>query len=133
MKKTILGISAVLVLLSFSAALSFAVENVDMLTSEAMLAQRAPVISFGYLMQVFFSLLIVAAFLYLTAKYALPKLKVAGAGKMIEVMDRVGLEPQVTAYVLKVGSRSWLVVSSNKNVQLISELEESDQVGSPKQ
>jgi flagellar biogenesis protein FliO len=110
----------------------FAVENVDKITSEAILADRTPLISIGYLMQVFFSLLIVAAFLYLTAKYILPKLQVsASKGRMIDVIDRIGLEPQVTAYILRVTKRSWLIVSSSKNVQVVSELEESDQVDNP--
>ncbi len=127
MKKKLLALFALSALQFAAGGVCFAVETVDKITSEAILADRSPIISFGYLMQVFFSLLIVAAFLYLTSKYVLPKLQVAASkGRMIDVVDRIGLEPQVTAYILRVNKRSWLVVSSSKNVQVVSELEESE-------
>ena len=83
----------------------------------------APIITVGYIMQVLISLAIVVALIYVSAKFLLPKLKVTTTGKFIEVMDRVFLEPQVTAYILKVRKSAWLVVTSNKQVAKIDKVE----------
>lgn len=91
---------------------------------EALAFQRTPIITFGYVIQVFFSLLIVLAFIYMIGKYVLPRLKINAAGKMIKVLDRVYLEPQVSAYILKVGKSAWLVMASNKRVAKIDKLDE---------
>ncbi len=80
-------------------------------------------ISFGYVMQVILSLAVVVAIIYVAGRFLLPKLTVAGTGKYIQVLDRAMLEPQVVAYILKAGKKSWLVVASNKNVEKISEIE----------
>ena len=94
------------------------------MTSEALILQSSPIITAGYVMQVIFSLAIVVALIYAIARFLLPKLKTGGAGRLIQVIDRVLIEPQVAAYVLKVGRKSWLIVSSNKNVATIAELGE---------
>ncbi|MFH1541653.1 MAG: hypothetical protein ABIE84_00995 [bacterium] len=95
------------------------------MTTEALVLQSTPIITFGYIMQVFFSLLVILALLYITGRYFLPRIKTAGKGKMIEIVDRVYLEPQVYAYVIKVGKDSWFVMSGNKQVTRIDKLEES--------
>ncbi|OGB89219.1 hypothetical protein A2625_04995 [candidate division WOR-1 bacterium RIFCSPHIGHO2_01_FULL_53_15] len=94
------------------------------MTPEAIILQSSPVITIGYIMQVIFSLAIVVALIYVIAKFLLPKMRVTGSGRLIQVLDRVLIEPQVAAYILKVGKKSWLVVSSNKNVAKIAEIEE---------
>ena len=94
------------------------------MTPEALALQRTPIITFGYIMQVFISLLVVLAFIYLIAKYLLPKMKIAATGKIIKVLDRVYLEPQVSAYVLKVGKTAWLVMTSSKQVARIDKIDE---------
>jgi len=88
------------------------------------LKEQAPLTTFGYFFQVFLSLLFVFALIYIFSKYFLPKFKVPGTGRFIEVIERVGLEPGVTGYIIKVKERSWLVLISNKNIQLIERLEE---------
>lgn len=87
-------------------------------------------ITFPYLVQLFFSLLIVFGLIYIMARYLLPKLKISTKGRLIQVVDKVGLEPQVSAYILKVGKQSWLVVVSNKQVARIDRLEEVGEVSS---
>ncbi|MBN3033185.1 MAG: FliO/MopB family protein [Candidatus Saganbacteria bacterium] len=94
------------------------------MTSEPLVLQSSPIITAGYVMQVIFSLAIVVALIYVIARFLLPKLKVAGQGRLIRVLDRVMIEPQVSAYILKVGHQNWLIVSSNKNVEKIAELAE---------
>ncbi|MFH1577218.1 MAG: flagellar biosynthetic protein FliO [Candidatus Margulisiibacteriota bacterium] len=93
------------------------------MTLEALALQRTPIITFGYIMQVFFSLIIVMALLYLVAKYILPRMKLSATGKLIKIVDRVYLEPQVSAYILQVGKDAWLVVASNKQVTRIDKIE----------
>jgi flagellar biogenesis protein FliO len=90
---------------------------------EALALQSSPIITVGYVMQVLFSLAVVVAMIYIIGRYLLPKLKVTGSGRLIQVIDRVLIEPQVAAYILKVGEKSWLIVSSNKNVEKIAEIE----------
>lgn len=94
------------------------------MTPEALVLQSSPIITAGYVMQVLISLAIVVALVYVIGRYLLPKLKVSGTGRLIQVIDRVLIEPQVAAYIIKVGRKSWLIVSSNKNVEKIAEIEE---------
>lgn len=92
------------------------------MTTETLALQASPIVTVGYLMQVLFSLAVVLALIFVIAKYLLPKLRVATVGRVISVVDRVMLEPQVTAYILKVGKKAWLVVASNKAVQSVAEV-----------
>ena len=94
------------------------------MTSESLVLQTSPIITFGYVMQVIFSLAIVIAFIFLIAKFLLPRIKLTAPGRLIQVVDRVILEPQVSAYILKVGKSAWLVVTSSKSVTKIDKIEE---------
>ena len=94
------------------------------MTSESLVLQTSPIITFGYVMQVLFSLAIVIAFIFLIAKFLLPRIKLTAPGRLIQVVDRVILEPQVSAYILKVGKSAWLVVTSSKSVTKIDKIEE---------
>lgn len=96
------------------------------MTVEALVLNNAPVVTFGYVMQVIVSLFVVLAFIYAAGKYLLPRIKPSGSSKLIKVLDRVTLEPQVSAYILKVGRSAWLVVAGNKSVTKIEKIEESD-------
>ena len=96
------------------------------MTAEAIHFQTTPVITFGYIMQVVLSLLIVLAFIYLISKYIMPRMKESSGGKIIKVLDRIYLEPQVSAYILKAGKSAWLVAISNKQVTRIDKIEESE-------
>lgn len=96
------------------------------MTYEALVLQKTPVVTIGYIMQVVISLVIVLGLIYLVAKYLLPKLQVTPKGKHIEVVDRIGLEPQVTAYTIKVGSFSYAIVVSNKNTVLLDKFKEGE-------
>lgn len=93
------------------------------MTSEALALQSSPVITAGYLVQVLLSLAIVVALIYVIAKFLLPRLNIQSSSRIIQVVDRVLLEPQVTAYILKIGKKAWLVVAGSKGVAKI------DQVG----
>lgn len=75
-------------------------------------------------MQVLISLSIVLAIIYVAAKFLLPRFKITAPGRLIQVLDRVFLEPQISAYVLKVGKKAWLVVTSSKQVEKIDEIGE---------
>jgi flagellar biogenesis protein FliO len=95
------------------------------MTKEALAFQSsAPVVTFGYIMQVFFSLLIVLAFIYLIGKYVLPKFKTNSTGRLIRVLDRIYLEPQVSAYILAIGKTAWLVAIGKQNIVKIDKIEE---------
>ncbi len=93
------------------------------MTPEALVLEHTPIITFGYIVQVFVSLLVVLAFIYLIAKYLLPRMKIAATGKLIKILDRVYLEPQVSAYVLQVGKSAWLIVTSSKQVARIDKID----------
>ena len=94
------------------------------MTSEALGLQSSPVINAGYYFQVLVMLGVVVALIYVIGRFLLPKLKVGGNGKLIQILDRVMIEPQVAAYVIKVGKKSWLVVAGGKNVAKIADLGE---------
>ncbi|MFA5113716.1 MAG: hypothetical protein WC529_05420 [Candidatus Margulisiibacteriota bacterium] len=93
------------------------------MTTEALVLSSSPIMTVGYLMQVILSLAIVLGLIFVIARYLLPRLKVAPGGKLIQVADRVMLEPQLTAYVLKVKGKSWLVVAGSKGVAAVGEVE----------
>jgi flagellar biogenesis protein FliO len=93
------------------------------MTPEALTLQTSPIITFGYVMQIIFSLAVIMAFIYVVGRFVLPKLKITPTGKIIQVVDRAFLEPQVSAWILKVGKKAWLVVISNKQVAKIDEVE----------
>ena len=94
------------------------------MTSEAIVFHSSPIITAGYIAQVIISLAVVVVLIYLIGRFLLPKLNARGSSRLIQVVDRVMIEPQVGAYIIKVGKKSWLVVSSNKNVEKIAELGE---------
>jgi len=96
------------------------------MTYEALVLQKTPIVTFGYVMQIIISLLIVIGLIYLSAKYLLPRLQVAPQGKLIHVTDRLGLEPQVTIYTVKVASQTYLIAVSNKNTALLDKFKEGE-------
>ena len=96
------------------------------MTNEALVLQSSPIITAGYIMQVLISLAVVVTLIYVIAKFLLPRMPINAPGRLIKVIDRLMLEPQVAAYVLKVGKRAWLIVSSGKNVVKVDEIGEED-------
>lgn len=112
----LLGLAA-FALPSFAASENFA-------SWESYTTKSSPIVTFSYFVQLVFSLLIVIGLIYVTSKYLLPKLQVKTQGKVVEVIERVGLEPQVTAYILRIKRSSWLIVVSNKQVTKIDKIEE---------
>jgi flagellar biogenesis protein FliO len=94
------------------------------MTPEALVLQSSPIMTAGYLMQVLVSLAIVVGLIYVIARFFLPKLKAPGSGRLIQVLDRVLIEPQVAAYIIKVGRQSWLIAAGGKNVTKIADLGE---------
>ena len=98
--------------------------NIALLTNEAIaLPARSAWTSVGYLVQITLSLAIILALIYVTLKFLVPKLTISTKGRLIQVLDRVGLEPSVGAYILKVGRTNFLIVVSAKNVTYIDKVE----------
>jgi len=93
------------------------------MTPEALALQSSPIITAGYVMQVLFSLVVVVALIVVMARYLLPKLHAPSGGKIIQVADRVMLEPQVSAYIIRVKEKAWLVVAGSKNVASLGEVQ----------
>ncbi len=119
--KILTGFTA-FILFSLSPAAQ-AAEEFFFSSTEAGSSSASSIITFGYVIQLFFSLLIVFGLIYLTSKYILPRFKMEAKGKIIEVLDRIVLEPQVSSYIIKVGRQKYLLGVSNKNVTLIDTLE----------
>ena len=92
------------------------------MTTEALAFQQPAVLSAGAIFQGIVSLAIVLAVIWVIAKYLLQKLKIPSSSKIIQIVDRVYLEPQVTSYILKAGCDSWLVVVSNKQIAKIDKV-----------
>lgn len=99
---------------------------IETVTFEALKLQKTPVVTFGYIIQVVISLAIVLALIYLTLKYILPRLQVKPRGKLLEVADRIGLEPGVSAYIIKVKDQVYILAVSSKNIELIDKLPAQD-------
>ena len=90
---------------------------------EALAVGRTPLITVGYLLQLILSLVIVIGLIYFSAKYILPRIQLPSQGRSIEIVDRIGLEPQLSAYIIKAQGKSYLIVAGAKGVSLIDKLE----------
>lgn len=115
------------ILLSFLERSAFAAESGFFFSPEAsanVSTVSSAAVSIGYVIQLLFSLLVVLGFLYLTAKYLLPKIKTSNKSEHITLADRLVVEPQVTLYIVKTANKSWLISVSNKAVTVIDKLEE---------
>lgn len=118
-------VSLSLLLFSSLSSFAFAVESDFFLSPEATAAVPATstVFSIGYIIQLLFSLLVVFGFLYVTAKYFLPKIKTNSKSEHITIVDKLSIEPQVSLYIVKAAKSSWLISVSNKSVALIDKFE----------
>ncbi|MBU0687655.1 MAG: hypothetical protein KKB81_07430 [Candidatus Margulisbacteria bacterium] len=94
-------------------------------TLEALSLNQTPIVTFGYIMQVLFSLIIVLGIIYLAARYVLPRLQFKSRGTILSLEDRIGLDPQVTAYVIRAEEKRWVIVVSKNNVAVVDKLEEA--------
>lgn len=95
----------------------------EILVSPEVLPTGSPLVTIGYVFQLILSLAIVIGLIYFSAKYLFPKLQLPAQGKLIQLVDRIGLEPQVSAYIISADNKSYLIVVSNKGVTLIDKLE----------
>ena len=95
-------------------------------TAEALSLKSTPIITFGYIMQVILSLAIVLGLLYISSRYILPRFRIATGSKMIEIVERTGLEPGLSAYILKVKRKLYLIALSQKNAVLLDKFEEGE-------
>lgn len=110
-------------LLLFLPSCAVAAEQTYLTKESPALLGSSSVISFAYIVQLLFSLLIVLGFIYICAKFLLPRLQPGTKGTYIRVVDKVVLEPQVAVYIVKVENSAWLVAVSNKLVTKIDKLE----------
>ena len=95
-----------------------------LISPEVVTVTKSPLVTVGYLIQLLVSLAIVIGLIYFAAKYLLPKIQLPSSGSIIKVIDRIGLEPQVSAYIIGVYAKTYLVVISNKNATLIDKIED---------
>lgn len=76
------------------------------------------------LLQTVVALLFVCGIAYLIFRVILPRLSTNyGGNSLIRIVDRAGLEPRKTLYVIEVTGKWLLVSASEDGVQLISELD----------
>ena len=95
----------------------------EMIVSPEVMHTGSPLITIGYIFQLIISLAIVIGLIFFSAKYLFPKLQLPSQGKSIQIIDRIGLEPQVSAYVISANNKQYLIAVSNKSVTLIDKLE----------
>ena len=122
MNKFIKYLIASLFFFTYQAISLAAIETIE-LTKEAPTLKGSPILTIGYAFQVFISLLIVIGFIYIVARYLLPKLQMPSKGRLIQIVDRIGLEPQVSAYILKVKDKSWLIVAGKGSVEVVDKVD----------
>ncbi|KAF0133327.1 MAG: hypothetical protein FD145_1345 [Candidatus Saganbacteria bacterium] len=89
------------------------------MTYEALALQKTPIVTFGYIIQIAFSFAIVLALIYFSAKYVFPRLSTSSKGNNLKIIDRMGLEPQVTIYQVEIKNKEYIIGVSNKNITLI--------------
>ncbi len=92
-------------------------------TSSEALPAAQPLFTLGYILQLIVSLAVVIGLIYFSAKYLFPKLQIPSQGRSIQVLDRIGIEPQVSAYIISAQDKAYFIIVSNKGVTLIDKLE----------
>jgi flagellar biogenesis protein FliO len=95
----------------------------EILISPEVMPAGSHLITVGYIFQLIISLAVVIGLIYFSAKYLFPKLQLPSHGQTIQILDRVGIEPQVSAYIISAYDKSYLIVVSNKGVTLLDKLE----------
>ena len=76
------------------------------------------------LLETMLALGLVCGLAYLVFRIALPRLNaVRSANSMVRVVDRVGLDPRKSLYVVEVAGRWLLIGASEAGVHLVSELD----------
>jgi flagellar protein FliO/FliZ len=76
------------------------------------------------LVETMLALGLVCGLAYLVFHFALPRLNTARSGNsMVRVVDRVGLDPRKSLYVVEVAGRWLLIGASEAGVHLVSELD----------
>jgi len=93
-------------------------------TEEALKLPASPGLGFGDVINMFFFLAVVLGIIYLSTKFLLPKMKLSGTGKLISILDRVPLEPNVSLYVIQIGTKKWFIGVGQKNITRIEQLDE---------
>ena len=89
------------------------------ISTEAISFQRTPIVTFGYIMQVILSLAIVLGLIYVASKFLLPRMKFNPKGRTIEIKERIGLEPGLSAYIPKAKDKNHLIIAGQKGIALI--------------
>lgn len=95
----------------------------EILVSPEVLPAGSRLVTVGYIFQLIISLAVVIGLIYFSAKYLFPRLQLPSQGKLIEIVDRIGLEPQVSAYIISANGKSYLIVVGRQGVTLIDKLE----------
>ncbi len=81
------------------------------------------------LLETMLALGLVCGLAYLVFRFALPRLTTArSANSMVRVVDRVGLDPRKSLYVVEVAGRWLLIGASEAGVHLVSELDAASAV-----
>jgi flagellar protein FliO/FliZ len=79
---------------------------------------------FTMLLETMLALGLVCGLAYLVFRLALPRLNtIRSANSMVRVVDRVGLDPRKSLYVVEVAGRWLLIGASEAGVHLVSELD----------
>lgn len=79
---------------------------------------------FTMLLETLLALGLVCGLAYLVFRFALPRLSAArSSNSMVRVVDRVGLDPRKSLYVIEVAGRWLLIGASEAGVHLVSELD----------
>lgn len=100
---------------------------VTTVSKEVISFQKTPIVTFGYVMQVIFSLALVLGLIYIVSKFLLPKIRLNPKGKTIEIKERIGLEPGLSAYIIKTKDKNHLIIAGAKGIALIDTYEEGDE------
>jgi flagellar biogenesis protein FliO len=95
----------------------------EILISPEAMPAGSHLITIGYIFQLIISLAIVIGLIYFSAKYLFPKLQLPSHGQTIQILDKVGLEPQVSAYIISAYDKSYLIVVSNKGATLLDKMD----------
>lgn len=134
----ILVTNRTLLLAAFFSSLPFSLKAEQLPAEQQVPTIGVPGVDFtSYFVTLFILLIIVVLLGYISTKLrnrgALPKINLPfGVGtalkeRNIKLVERYALEPRKNLYIVNVGSKNWLLASSETNLQVVSEINLDDE------
>jgi len=81
---------------------------------------------FILIIKLIFSLIFILGLIILTFKYGGGKLQLLSNKKYLKILERISLSKENSILVVKMGTKAFVISSSNSNIKILNEVSEED-------